>query len=235
MHQWGWEWGPAHKQREAEQHRKGCWLAGVTAGESLREKWNGRKRSRGWCVTRQGKLAVSLEQYIHWSRNGRRQPLEGGSNRYSLEGLWCINRNKGGRERKSETMHYTNINPLRSERFCKLLPGVVAVQRCFFLTSRNTPPCNLPEDESKTVHVSHDVRLEMISVQAFIQHFWRHIALGTHPCVGWDVNLICVTGGKQSKALSALERLLWLSGKAHQWQCGEKNFQWTKHFLKNIS
>lgn len=131
-------------------------------------------------------------------------------------------------------MHYTNVNPFRSERFCKLFLGVVAFQRCFFLTSRNTSPRNLPEDESKTVHVSHDVRLEMISVQAFIQHFWRHIALGAHPCVWWNVNLICVTEGKQNEALSALERLLWLSGKARQWQCGEKKLSVNKTFPQKI-
>lgn len=76
-----------------------------------------------------------------------------------------------------------------------------AFQISVFLTSWYTSPSNLPKDESKTVHVGHNVRLEVISIQAFIQHFRGHIALGANSCVGWYVNFICITRKKPKQGI----------------------------------
>lgn len=70
------------------------------------------------------------------------------------------------------------------------------VEAPLLLTSRHTSPSNLPKDESKTVHVGHDVRLKVIPIQALIQHFWRHVAFGANSSVGRDVNFIRVTKDK---------------------------------------
>lgn len=64
-------------------------------------------------------------------------------------------------------------------------------------TSWNTSPCYFPKDESKTVHISHDVRLKMVSIQAFIQHLRRHIAFCSYTGVGRYVHLVCITKRKR--------------------------------------
>lgn len=76
----------------------------------------------------------------------------------------------------------------------------------WFVTSRNTSPRNFPKDESKAIHVSHDVGLKVISVQALIQHLWRHVALRADPRVGRYVNFIRITKETASKALSVYKR-----------------------------
>lgn len=47
----------------------------------------------------------------------------------------------------------------------------------YSLTSRDASSGHFPDDEAKTVHVSHYKRLEVASVQGLIQHFWWHVAL----------------------------------------------------------
>lgn len=61
-------------------------------------------------------------------------------------------------------------------------------------TSWDTTSCDLPEDETKAVHVCHDVWLKMTFIQRLVQNLWRHVPLCTDFSVGWDVNLIGVTG-----------------------------------------
>lgn len=60
-------------------------------------------------------------------------------------------------------------------------------------TSGDATASDLPEDEPKAVHVGHDVRLKMASVQSLVQNLWRHVALCTNSSVGRDVYLIGVT------------------------------------------
>lgn len=66
-------------------------------------------------------------------------------------------------------------------------------------TSRDAAPGDLPEDEAKAVHVGHDVGLEVVPVEALIQDFWGHVALGAHPGVGRDVHLVGVTERGRSR------------------------------------
>lgn len=68
-------------------------------------------------------------------------------------------------------------------------------------TSWDTTPSDLPENEPKAVHVGHDVRLKMTSVQSLIQNLWRHIALCTDSSVGRDVYLIGVTAKSEIKVV----------------------------------
>lgn len=65
------------------------------------------------------------------------------------------------------------------------------------LTSRHASPGDLPQDEPEAVHVGHDVGLEVVAVEALVQHLWGHEAFGAHPRVWRDVHLVCVTGTKK--------------------------------------
>ena len=70
----------------------------------------------------------------------------------------------------------------------------------------------------------------MVSIQALVQHFWRHIALGANPGVGWDVNLICVTKGKKTSHCQHWRRWCGSLGELVTGN-SEKRFRGTKHFL----
>lgn len=96
------------------------------------------------------------------------------------------------------------INTLQKSHiplWCRL-----AFRRCYNylftpFTSWDAATCNLPENEPKTVHVSHDVRLKVTSVQSLFQNLWRHVALCTDSCIGGNIYFICVTKESDIKVI----------------------------------
>ena len=76
-------------------------------------------------------------------------------------------------------------------------------------TSRETASGDLPQDESKAVHVGHDVGLEVVPVEGLFEHLGGHVALGAHPGVGGDVHLVGVTASEQRKPF------IWLTSSGH--------------------
>lgn len=60
-----------------------------------------------------------------------------------------------------------------------------------FLTSRDATSSHLPNNEAKTVHVSHYKRLGL--VQGLFQHLRGHIPLRSNSEVGRDIHLVGVT------------------------------------------
>lgn len=66
-------------------------------------------------------------------------------------------------------------------------------------TSCDTTASHFPNDQAKAVDVSHYVGLEMAFIQAFVQHFWSHVALGAHPSIQGHINFICVAETEDRK------------------------------------
>lgn len=130
----------------------------------------------------------------------------------------------------------------QKERICSSSDSSFS-KTALLLTSWYTSPSNLPKDEAKTIHVSHDVRLEVISVQALVQHFWRHIAFGANSSVRWYVNFICITKEKVKQSIIALKRTnknksRWsFNNGFNYWKAEKKkNLPGNKNnFLRNIS
>lgn len=66
-------------------------------------------------------------------------------------------------------------------------------------TSCDTTTSHFPNDQAKAIDVSHYVGLEMVFIQAFIEHFWSHVAFGAHPSIQRHINFICVTEAEDRK------------------------------------
>ena len=75
-------------------------------------------------------------------------------------------------------------------------------------TSRDASPGDLPQDESEAVHVGHDVGLEVVPVQALVQHLRGHVAFGAHPRVRRDVHLVRVAVGMETEKKGGTHSLL---------------------------
>lgn len=59
-------------------------------------------------------------------------------------------------------------------------------------TSGYAAPSHLPDDEAVAVDVSHDVRLEVVLVEALVQDLRGHVAPRPDPSAQRDVHLISV-------------------------------------------
>lgn len=97
-------------------------------------------------------------------------------------------------------------------------------------TSWDTTSSNFPENEPEAVHIRHDVRLKMTSVQSFVQNLWRHVALCTHSGVGRDVYLVGVTAGRNSQVKFWKGRF---KSYRYYWISNQKNKNLAQHALIN--
>lgn len=64
-------------------------------------------------------------------------------------------------------------------------------------TSGDAASGHLPDDEAVTVHVGHDVSLEVVLVEALVQNLGGHVAPRPHPGAQRDVHLVSVTAATQ--------------------------------------
>lgn len=64
-------------------------------------------------------------------------------------------------------------------------------------TSSHATSAHLPDDESVTVDIGHDVRLEVIFIQALVQDLGGHVAPRPNTCAQRDVHFIGVAGNSK--------------------------------------
>lgn len=62
----------------------------------------------------------------------------------------------------------------------------------YVCTSCHATSAHLPDDESVTVDIGHDVRLEVVFVQALVQDLGGHVAPCPNTCAQRDVHFIGV-------------------------------------------
>lgn len=71
-------------------------------------------------------------------------------------------------------------------------------------TSCHATSAHLPDDESIAVDISHDVRLEVIFVQALVQDLRGHVAPCPNTCAQRDVHFIGVAMATVKRASAAV-------------------------------
>lgn len=73
-------------------------------------------------------------------------------------------------------------------------------------TSCDTASRHLPHDQPVAVDVGHDVRVEVVFTQAFVEDLWSHVAPGSCTSAQRDVNFITVTERQEKERLVKMDR-----------------------------
>lgn len=71
-------------------------------------------------------------------------------------------------------------------------------------TSCHATSAHLPDDESVAIDIGHDVRLEVVFVQALVQDLGGHVAPCPNTCAQRDVHFIGVAMATVKRALAAV-------------------------------